>query len=360
MKPRVFVASSVEGIDIAYAIQELLEFYAECTVWDQDVFAPSSVSLLDLIKRAQNSDYGVFVFSFDDTVRIREAEEKTVRDNVLFELGLFVGLIGISNCFIVMPRTRDIFHLPSDLAGITPLKYDPNRTDNNLKAALGPSANQIRKVLRKNTQPVKPISDDLIQQISTIGLNAFFSSRDDYSKYRASMPSIDRYIDTAKNSIELVSITLTTGIQIDDICTVIKNKINTCHDFSVAISLLNPFKSELYIALEPVFGTDYSILQGRTKDALKKLSQLKNLLTSEEKKRFSIKVHNTLPFGSAIILDGDSKSGRIQIETKPYNVPMRKSFAFEIINDGKAFFETLKSSYRQLIDDGDYYEDSIK
>lgn len=47
IKPRIFIASSVEGLDAAYAIQELLEFSAECTVWDQDVFAPSSVTLLD-------------------------------------------------------------------------------------------------------------------------------------------------------------------------------------------------------------------------------------------------------------------------------------------------------------------------
>ena len=43
-------------------------------------------------------------------------------------------------------------------------------------------------------------------------------------------------------------------------------------------------------------------------------------LIFNKQKRFSIKVHNTLPFGSAIILDGDLENGRIQIETKPYNV----------------------------------------
>lgn len=112
IKPRIFIASSVEGLDAAYAIQELLEFSAECTVWDQDVFAPSSVTLLDLIKRAQNSDYGIFVFSFDDTIKIRDTEELTVRDNVVFELGLFIGIIGIANCFIVMPRSMMIFTCP--------------------------------------------------------------------------------------------------------------------------------------------------------------------------------------------------------------------------------------------------------
>lgn len=359
IKPRIFIASSVEGLDIAYAIQELLDYSAECTVWDQDVFAPSTVTLTDLIKRAHNSDYGIFVFSFDDTVKIRNKEEVTVRDNVVFELGLFIGIIGIANCFIVMPNSNGDIHLPTDLTGIAPLKYNANRTDNNYKAALGPSANQIKKAFRSFTLPEKWVSDELSQQINAVGLKAFFSSRDDYSKYRPATPSIDRYINTAKSSIDIISITLSTGMQIDDICTVIKNKLKKQRDFRVTVSLLNPFRDELYMALEPVFGTDYSSLQNMTKDALKKLYQLKKSFSAEKQKKFAIKMHNTIPFGSAIILDGDLEKGRIQIETKPYKVGMRKSFAFEIINDGNSFFDTIKTSYYDLINDGNSYEDWI-
>ena len=85
------------------------------------------------------------------------------------------------------------------MTGITPLKYNAKRADNNLKAALGPSANQIKRALRSFSPPDKQMSDELSQQINAIGLSAFFSSRDDYSKYRASTPSIDRYINTAKS-----------------------------------------------------------------------------------------------------------------------------------------------------------------
>ena len=87
-KPRIFIASSVEGLDVAYALQELLDYNAECTVWDQDVFSPSSNTLLDLVNRSQNSDFGIFVFTFDDTARISDTQEYVVRDNVLFELGI--------------------------------------------------------------------------------------------------------------------------------------------------------------------------------------------------------------------------------------------------------------------------------
>lgn len=360
VRPRIFIASSVEGLEMAYAIQELLEFSAECTVWDQDVFAPSSVTVNNLIKRSQNTDYGIFVFSFDDIVKIRNKEEHVIRDNVLFELGMFVGTIGISHCFIIMPRSSPNIHLPTDLTGVTPLEYDAQRRDKNFKAALGPAANQIKKAIKGFVHSNVELSDVLQKQVAESGLSSFFTSRDDYAKYRTSHSSIDKYISTAQSSITLVSITLSTGIQIDDICSVIKKKLKENPDFEVTISLLNPFQDELYMTLEPVFGTDFTSLQTRTKDALKKLLQLKKALTNHAQKRFLIKVHRTLPFGSAIILDGNSNSGKIQIETKPYKVGMRKSFAFEVINNGNSFYETLLSSYCELIKDGLTYEELQK
>ena len=45
MRPRVFVASSSEGLGIARALQSGLDRDAEITVWDQDVFHPSEYIL---------------------------------------------------------------------------------------------------------------------------------------------------------------------------------------------------------------------------------------------------------------------------------------------------------------------------
>ena len=51
--PQVFIASSTEGLDIAYSVQDLLDNNAECTVWDQGVFQPSSYTIPDLIKQLE-------------------------------------------------------------------------------------------------------------------------------------------------------------------------------------------------------------------------------------------------------------------------------------------------------------------
>lgn len=350
-KPQIFIASSVEGLDVAYTVQDLLEHNAECTVWDQGVFEPSSYTVPNLIERLKITNYGIFVFSADDTVKIRGEEEKTIRDNVILELGLFMGAIGQKNCFIIIPNSSEKIHLPTDLVGITMLKYNDKREDGNLKAALGPSVNKIRNIL--SSKAVKRgVSENVIEQIDAIGLSAFYSSREEYGKYRKNASSIDKYINGATDSICMVSITLATGIPVDDICKVFEVKLKQQKSFKITVSLLNPYDNYLYKAIMPLFKQPAETLQDNTISALKRLVDFRNSLEANEQDRFFIRVHRTLPFGSAIILDGDTEKGTIQIETKPYDVGMRKSFAFEIKNNGGTFYETLKQSYYKLIDDG--------
>lgn len=146
-KPRVFIGSSVEGLNIAYAVQQNLLHDAEVTVWDQGVFELSKTTIESLSKALQESDFAVFVFSPDDLIRIRCTSSAAVRDNVLFEFGLFIGKLGRDRVYFLLPMNGEL-HLPSDLLGIVPGKYEENRSDGSMQAATGAACNQIRTQMR--------------------------------------------------------------------------------------------------------------------------------------------------------------------------------------------------------------------
>jgi O-acetyl-ADP-ribose deacetylase (regulator of RNase III) len=146
MRPRVFVGSSKERLSLAYAIQECLAHDADVTVWTQGVFLLSESSLESLLAFLDRVDYGVFVLAPDDLVTMRGRRAGAARDNVVFELGLFMGRLGRGAGFIVAPEGHGL-RVPTDLLGTTPALYDPARAEQEPAAALGPACNQIRQAL---------------------------------------------------------------------------------------------------------------------------------------------------------------------------------------------------------------------
>ena len=157
--PRIFFASSSERLSVAYTIQELLEFDGEVTVWTEGTFKPSSYTLDDLMNAVKSHQFGIFVFVPDDRITIRERNAPAVRDNLIFEFGLFAGAHGRQRCFFVLSRGDEAARIPTDLAGLMPLSYATDRTDDNLLAALGPACNQIRRAIGESRSPVGSSAD---------------------------------------------------------------------------------------------------------------------------------------------------------------------------------------------------------
>jgi len=149
MKPRLFVGSSVESLAVAYAIQENLEHDAEVTVWPEGVFELSKTTLQQLLALLDAFDFAAFVFSPDDLAVIREATKRVTRDNVVFELGMFIARLGPERSFLLTPRSAPDLHLPTDLLGLTPATYDDSRQDKNTVAALGTACNKIRRSMQR-------------------------------------------------------------------------------------------------------------------------------------------------------------------------------------------------------------------
>jgi hypothetical protein len=78
---------------------------------------------------------------------VRNDETLGPRDNVVFELGLFMGRLGRERTFIVRPESGPL-KIPSDLAGMSVASYDWPRSDGNHRAAMGPASDLMREAIR--------------------------------------------------------------------------------------------------------------------------------------------------------------------------------------------------------------------
>jgi CRP/FNR family cyclic AMP-dependent transcriptional regulator len=143
-----FIGSTVEALPIAREIQAALghdPFVG--TVWTDSVFGASAVTIESLEKALEESDFACLVVTGDDVIRSRDHERNVPRDNVVFELGLFMGRLGRDRVFMVRPRGEDI-KIPTALHGISMLDY-ARGDERDLAARLGPACTALRKLVNK-------------------------------------------------------------------------------------------------------------------------------------------------------------------------------------------------------------------
>jgi gamma-glutamylcyclotransferase (GGCT)/AIG2-like uncharacterized protein YtfP len=146
-KPSVFIGSSTEGLKVAQAIEYNLQHNAIITVWNENIFELSHANLENLINTLDHFDFAILVLTGEDETTSREVTSLSPRDNVLFELGLFMGRLGRERTYVVH-SPQDKVKIPSDLAGVSLASYSP-RSDNNLIAALSPACTIIRTTIER-------------------------------------------------------------------------------------------------------------------------------------------------------------------------------------------------------------------
>src|SRR5262245_42217780 len=120
MIPRLFIGSSTEAITVVQALEKRFEGY-DVRSWT-DAFGPSTLVLEILEQQLRDRDFAILVASPDDLTLSRDRLHHTMRDNVLFELGLFMGAMGRHRTFLLTPDVGTIY-LPSDLGGFVSLSY---------------------------------------------------------------------------------------------------------------------------------------------------------------------------------------------------------------------------------------------
>lgn len=151
-RPRVFICSSVEGLGVAEQIQLGLEHHPfTVKLWTDQVFGAMKQTMEDLERELSMADFAVANVSGDDVATSRKKRSVVPRDNVIFELGLFMGQLGRDRTIMVLPRGTNL-KLPSDLNGLNPLMYYPPsdpKSLTQLATSLGPVCTQLKAKLNE-------------------------------------------------------------------------------------------------------------------------------------------------------------------------------------------------------------------
>lgn len=123
LQPAVFIGSSSEGLKLAQCIYASLK-RSELVprLWSNGVFELSKTAIEDLTRETGESDFAILVLTKDDITRSRQTTKPSPRDNVIFELGLFMGALTRTRTYVFAPSRVDL-KIPTDLLGVTFLRY---------------------------------------------------------------------------------------------------------------------------------------------------------------------------------------------------------------------------------------------
>jgi len=116
IKPTLFIGSSREGLPVAELVKKYLSDFADCRIWNEDIFDYGKSYFDTLLELLSFFEYGIMVGTADDYSVSRNVEHMETRDNVLFELGLFLGRLGREKVFFLKEKGAKT---PSDLLGIS-------------------------------------------------------------------------------------------------------------------------------------------------------------------------------------------------------------------------------------------------
>ena len=102
-----------------------LSSWADCDIWkDPGVFELNKGYLENLLDRLNLYEYGIMVATRDDATKSRGETKMAPRDNVVFELGLFMGRLGRDRTFFC---AREGFETTDGPLGITLLRKEGRR-----------------------------------------------------------------------------------------------------------------------------------------------------------------------------------------------------------------------------------------
>ena len=206
------------------------------------------------------------------------------------------------------------------------------------RSLLGVMASPVRFLRKHGTVlGLLPIARHLREQ----GVTRFVFSRNDYPE------RLDAYLERAQHSIKIVSISLRWTNNECALTDIFRRKLASNPSFEIVVSLLALDSNAVSLAAHAL-NIDASSLAVEISEMLNDLRTLRESLPPPDRGRFHVLTHDSLPMGSAILLDVTPTSGIIQVETKLYRAPGVESFSFEV-RGPSAFYQRNLIAWHRII-----------
>jgi hypothetical protein len=163
---RVFVASSSEQIAATNKVADTIRAVDQADgqprldvrPWQEGVFSFSSTYIESLEQELDLADFAVVIMTGDDAGNVRNQAVNLPRDNVIFELGLFIGRLERKRCFFFIEgdsKTR----IASDLSGVKPVEFFEDSTGEIVgRPSLKSQVKQVREQMIRQEGRYRPSS----------------------------------------------------------------------------------------------------------------------------------------------------------------------------------------------------------
>jgi len=172
-KRKLFIGSSLEAIKCARLLRDKIELKMKAQL-SIDIWKTAKwknlQSILSSIEDFKNEYYyAIFIFHPDDFLKSRGKQFVIVRDNVIFELGYFLGQLGTKRTFLLIPEIQNrptdygaaAIKQLSDLSGSIRNNYKINMHNTNIRARwsyiVTDAVNSITKQIKDNENTLKNI-----------------------------------------------------------------------------------------------------------------------------------------------------------------------------------------------------------
>jgi hypothetical protein len=206
---------------------------------------------------------------------------------------------------------------------------------------------QLQRELIAHIQTVGP--DPLTHLIRSAGVRNFYTSRADYAKYRGA-GELQEYLRTASKTIDIVAYWLAHGMELEGVAKDLAAMVIRNDDLCITIAMVNP-ESPSVPLLASYLDLGTEDVKNRVRASVQQLQKARDSLPELIKPRLKLKVYDTLPIASMIMLDAAEASGRIQLDVKLYHTARQYSLGLEIERRDSRFYERVRVACSNLIRD---------